>query len=520
MNIASVFASALPVQGALFHAYLGAVFAMATLSLVFWLWLRDRLYPLFSAFIVAGLALTLVHEALPGLQAIQGASRAAQTLAVTQCVFNVVSTAFFAVLFEFRRNWVWAARFFQLVVLLNLVALGASLAGHHEAVMPATHRLALVSTAFGSGFVVCLLGLRRWKYLLPALAYGVPTAIGLVTLAGRVGLLPIEYRIETGSLAWFALRFISLLTLGVAVARRTHEAEAQSRNERMLALDAALQAEAMLERRVSERTDELAQSNRKLTDEVAQRRILERDLQGSLEAQEQVLALQRQFVGMVSHEFRTPLAIIDAVAQSLGRPHAATGADFLPRLAKIRRAVNRLSTLLKNVLAEDRLNTTMPASLRVERVDMRALVQESATLLTPQDGARLRLRLPDAPMPIDADRALMDIVLLNLIQNALKYSAPDRSVGVTVAATDGFVHVDVDDRGPGIAAREQDRIFDKFHRVEVTASVPGTGLGLYLAKEIALQHGGNVVLQGSSAEGSVFRLTVPLSESLQGQDGA
>ena len=513
MNIVTVFASAPPVQGTLFHAYLGAVLAMATMSLVFWAWLRDRLYPLFSAFIVAGLALTLVHEALPALTQALSADRAAQTLAVTQCLFNIVSTAFFSVLFEFRKNWRWAARLFQLVVLLNLVSLLASLAGHHAIVMPATHALALISTSFGFGFVAWLLALRRWRYLLPAIAYAVPTAIGLLTLGGRVGLLPTEFRIDTGGGAWFALRFISLMTLSVAVARRTREAEIARRRERMQALDAALQAEATLEIRVQERTDELAQSNQQLLAEVDRRRMLERDLQHSLEAQQQVVALQRQFVGTVSHEFRTPLAIIDAVTQSLGRPNAATGADFLPRLAKIRRAVNRLSALLTNVLAEERLSTSLPASLRIEPVDVRTLLGESATLLTAQDGARLRVQLPDAAVMVDADRALIDIVLLNLIQNALKYSPAERPVSVAVNAAEGLAQVDVQDQGPGIAPAEQERIFGKFHRSEGSTSVPGTGLGLYLAKEIARQHGGDVTLLHASAEGSTFRLTMPLSNA-------
>ncbi|TPG20658.1 sensor histidine kinase [Variovorax guangxiensis] len=520
MNLFAVFASAPQLQGALFHAHMGVVLAMATMSLVFWLWLHDRLYPLFSAFIVSGLALTVVRDALPNLAHIESEQRAAQTLAVVQCVFNVFSTAFFAALFEFRKNGVWAARLFQAVVLLNLASLAASLCGYHARVMPATNTLALVSTTFGFGFVVWMLALRRWRYLLPALAYAVPTFVGLMALARRVELLPNELHLDTGSPAGFALKFVALMMLGVAVARRTREAEAESRRERTRALDIALQAEAVLERRVQARTDELAKSNQQLLTEVEQRRVLERDLQQSLEAQQQVVALQRQFVGTVSHEFRTPLAIIDAVAQSLARPNAATGADFLPRVAKIRRAVNRLSTLLTNVLAEERLNTTLPGSLRTEAVDVRDLVGESSTLLTAQDAGRLRVQLPDAPVMIAADRTLVDIVLLNLIQNALKYSPVERPVSLAVHAAAGCAHVDVQDQGPGIAPEERERIFGKFHRSEGSASVPGTGLGLYLAREIARQHGGDVTLLDSSAEGSVFRLTMPLSAAGADPDGA
>ena len=513
MNLFTVFASASPLHSALFHAHVGVVLAMAAMSLVFWLWLHDRLYPLFGAFILSGLALTLVREALPNLAAAVSDARAAQAVAVVQCVFNVFSTAFFAALFEFRKNGAWAARLFQGIVLLNLVSLAASLAGHHARVMPATDALAFASTAFGFCFVAWLLLLkRRWRYLLPALAYVVPTFVGLMTVAHRVGAVPNDLHLDIGSPLWFGLKFIALMMLGVAVARRTREAEAASRRERTRALEVALQAEATLERRVQERTDELARSNQQLLAEVAQRRKLERDLQQSLESQQQVVALQRQFVGTVSHEFRTPLAIIDAVAQSLGRPNAATGADLLPRVAKIRRAVNRLSTLLTNVLAEERLNTTLPASLRIEKVDARTLVEESATLLTAQDAARVQVQLPDAPVTVDVDRALVDIVVLNLIQNALKYSPAERPVDVAVHAASACAHVDVQDQGPGIADDERERIFGKFHRSEGAASVPGTGLGLYLAREIARQHGGDVTLLHSSAAGSLFRLSLPMAD--------
>lgn len=491
---------------------MGANFAMAAMSLVFWVWLRDRLYPLFSAFILASLTLALLRDAMPAAWVTLPEGQMDQIVAVTQCTFNVFSTAFFAVLFEFRKNWFWAARFFRLVVLLNLAALGAALAGQHAAVMPAVHQLALVSTAFGFVFVAYLLAKRRWKYLLPALAYAVPTAIGLVTVAGRVGLLPFQFRLDTGSAAWFALRILSLMTLGVAVARRTREAEEEIRRERMHALANALRAEALLEVRVQERTDELARSNQQLLTEVERRRLLELSLQRALEAQQGAVALQRQFVGMVSHEFLTPLAIIDLVAQSIGRSEAAPTPAFTARLAKIRRAVNRLSSLLKNVLAEDRLNSATPAFLRVESVDVRILVWDCASALTAKDAARLHIELPETSVQIDADRALIEIVVRNLVQNALKYSAPEQPVNVVMTTENGLAQLEVRDRGDGIAETERERVFDKFHRSAGSASVPGVGLGLYLSREIALQHGGDVQLLRSSAEGSVFRLTVPLSQ--------
>lgn len=269
-----------------------------------------------------------------------------------------------------------------------------------------------------------------------------------------------------------------------------------------------------LEQEVAVRTAELTQANTKLEQTALERLAMQGLLENSLHTERQTLANQRQFVAMLSHELRTPMAIIDTAAQRLDMVLKSTQPELVPRIDKIRRAVARQLNLLENCLAEDRLSATELA-LHLERVDLRDFLVRNYRGDGLQTMQRIHLDLPVDAQWIECDRHLFDVMLSNLVSNALKYSPDDSKVTIrllanTVDAPHDHISIQVEDRGCGVPPAERERIFDKFRRGEGNQSTSGAGLGLYLARELARRHGGDVVLEPAGAMGgATFTLSLP-----------
>ncbi|MDH6590526.1 signal transduction histidine kinase [Variovorax sp. TBS-050B] len=491
-----------------FGVLLGAAALVVCMNLIFWVWLRDGLYAHYALYVfcIAALSMNRQGFAAEWLLATRP-ERVAQTLLAVNCLFNVVGTAFMARIFQFRRHWVPAARVFDAVVVFNLAAFVLAVAGYHSAIAPWVSAGSAASTLFGALFVCYLLLVRRqFQYLLPASAFATGTVLGLygllkLWLGDRVPGASPDRLYWLGSMA-------HLVLLNAAVADRTRRAERDYRAERERVLAVRLEAEQALESTVARRTAELARTNAALHEEIAARTRLEAQLRQSLEVERQAIAQQREFVSMVSHEFRTPLTVIDGAAQSLDLSRLGTEPVLRQRTERIRRAVQRLTMLIENVLLADRLQPENRV-LRVEDVDMAALARGLCDTFAMPGGSRLALEVQGSLRPVRGDRALIEIALQNLMQNALKYSPPEAPVRIVLRQAGDAVQVDVIDRGPGIAHDDAGRVFEKYFRAETATAVAGTGLGLHLAREIARRHGGDVTLQQTGEGGSTFRLELP-----------
>lgn len=212
----------------------------------------------------------------------------------------------------------------------------------------------------------------------------------------------------------------------------------------------------------------------------------------------------RTFVDMASHEFRTPLAVIDSAAQMLGLTTGPARPEIAGRIAIIRRSVRRLVNLIETCLAGE----------RAEAMAVRVLATSPGEVLAQ---AAERNRLPDWPAPLVAsvgvkgtclaDPDLLAIALDALIDNARRHGREDEPVEISVRAEGGRVVFIVEDRGPGVPADEAGRIFDKYYRGP--SSVPGTGIGLHLVKTIAGLHGGEVAYRPRPGGGASFALAIP-----------
>lgn len=487
---------------------LGAALLAVCMNLIFGAWLRDGLYAHYALYVLCIAALSVNRQGFAAQWFLDARpERVAQTLLAVNCFFNMVGTAFMSRIFQFRRHWPPAAHFFNAVVVFNFVAFVLVLAGHHAAMAIWASAGSTASTLFGTVFVCYLLFVRRqFQYLLPASAFAVGTVLGLYGLLklwlgdGMPGMPP-------DRIYWLGT-MCHLVLLNVAVADRTRRAERDYRAERERVLAVRLEAEQALEGTVVRRTAELQQTNAALHEEIAARARLEARLRESLEVERQAIVQQREFVSMVSHEFRTPLTVIDGAAQSLDISKLGGEPVVKQRTERIRRAVQRLTMLIENILLADRLQLEN-RMLRLEVFDMAALARGLCESFHFPGASRLSIDVREPLPKVRGDRALLEIALQNLMQNALKYSPPERPVHVVLRQTGDIVQVDVIDRGPGVAMADKARIFEKYFRAETASAVAGTGLGLHLSREIAMRHGGDVILHETGTSGSTFRLALP-----------
>ncbi|AWB08773.1 sensor histidine kinase (plasmid) [Azospirillum humicireducens] len=217
---------------------------------------------------------------------------------------------------------------------------------------------------------------------------------------------------------------------------------------------------------------------------------------------------QRQFVLMVSHEFRTPLAIIDSASQLLELEPKLPG-SARPRVGKIRNAVQRMLHLIERCLTDDRLGTAVARPTAFDLVSMLgSLVREMGTSAA---GHRFELHGFDRPVPIPGDRDLLAVVFSNLLENAVKYSPNGGTIRLDLSTGEGQVTVRVADEGIGVNAADAARLFDKYFRASNAAGTTGAGLGLHLARCIVDTHGGGISVASQPGQGADFTVRLPLA---------
>jgi signal transduction histidine kinase len=235
------------------------------------------------------------------------------------------------------------------------------------------------------------------------------------------------------------------------------------------------------------------------------------DLSSTVARLEEVDRLKDEFVAVASHELRTPLASVYGAAITL-KEHDLDPQTRDAMLDVIFHESDRLARIVNDVLWASRLES---GSLRttVESVDAASLAEEVVVDARPRlpTGCSLELISPPGLPPAAADPEKLRRVLVNLVDNAVKYSPDGGRIDVELAASDGQVRFAVRDHGLGIPESEQERIFDKFHRLDpyLQRGVSGTGLGLYICRELVHQMNGRIWVESSAGEGSTFSFELP-----------
>lgn len=227
------------------------------------------------------------------------------------------------------------------------------------------------------------------------------------------------------------------------------------------------------------------------------------------------------FVATVSHELRTPITPIKGYVELLRSKGDSMDADLRQEILRIvAERTDHMSRLIEDLLLAARISSEgqgpVVLGLNLERLDLVQVAKAATADYLNEPDCRLRLELPHEPVMVHADRLRLSQILGNLLSNAHKYSAPPVPVRLKLWRDSRWAKVSVVDRGRGIPGEELERIFDKFHRVEdpMTMSTSGTGLGLYIARELARAMGGEVEALSAPERGSTFTLRLPLVRPL------
>jgi two-component system phosphate regulon sensor histidine kinase PhoR len=242
--------------------------------------------------------------------------------------------------------------------------------------------------------------------------------------------------------------------------------------------------------------------------------LYQRRVQGALDRLREVDRLKNEFIAVVSHELRTPLASVYGAAMTLRRRGLdEAGRDSL--LSVIYSESERLAHLVDQVLWASRLEAGRVETTtgRCNAAELAGGVIAAAQTRLPA-GLSLQLHVDQRVPYVAADSEKAKQVLVNLVENAVKYSPEGGRIDVSVERVDGYVRFAVRDEGLGIPTHEQRQIFEKFHRLDphLTRGVGGSGLGLYICRELVQQMNGRIWLVSEEGRGSTFSFELPLAE--------
>ena len=217
---------------------------------------------------------------------------------------------------------------------------------------------------------------------------------------------------------------------------------------------------------------------------------------------------QADFISMITHEIKTPLASVAAAVDVLEILEKQARPDFVTRIERIRGSVRRIDGIFSRYLQIDRTD-----SARIKPNFLEHSLHEVVSLALRQfTGAKHRLQLhvgDDVRLVCDAD--LVATAILNLIDNAMKYSPADEPVDLSTTLVEGReVIIEVADRGPGVPEELRDTIFERYVRAPEHANIPGIGVGLSLVRNIAATHQGSIEVLDDESGGARFRLTLPV----------
>jgi two-component system sensor histidine kinase SenX3 len=225
--------------------------------------------------------------------------------------------------------------------------------------------------------------------------------------------------------------------------------------------------------------------------------------------------IRNDFVANVSHELKTPVGAISLLAEAL--ESSADDEQAVRRFAKrMHKESGRLAALVQDIIELSRLQGAS-VSREGRAVDINTVITEAVDRSQlPAESKNIRIVVGDrVDATVFGDRDLLVTALRNLIDNAIRYSPENTRVGVGVRSKEGLIAVSVTDQGEGLTPEDQERVFERFYRVDAARSrhTGGTGLGLSIVKHVASNHGGEVTLWSRPGQGSTFTLRLPEMES-------
>jgi signal transduction histidine kinase len=241
-------------------------------------------------------------------------------------------------------------------------------------------------------------------------------------------------------------------------------------------------------------------------------------LEDALTKEQEASSLQKQFISMVSHEFRTPLSIVDGNAQILERRlESLSGEEIRRRLKAIRSAVSRTVSMMEAVLSSNLLKTGR-LDLVPEHFNIKEVIAElCGEQMDISKGLVLDQDIDGLPDEVFLDRKMFILILTNLLSNAVKFGGDPPYVKVSgqtgkeEKTGKSCIFLSVEDNGVGIPENELGLIFDRFYRATTSSGRPGSGIGLSLVHDLTKLHGGNITVESTVGKGSRFVILLPVT---------
>jgi signal transduction histidine kinase len=492
---ASEFPAALAAEGLLLGFIFTLSLVMLLLAIGLCLVFRDLVYLYWLGQLVATVGLWFMVDGLAYRYLDWSDPRDIKILTTTFSILSfAASTIFVNSMFEFKSLHRRLHEFFVGWTVFSLTAcLLASLAGYSQvrAVLMLAN-LPILALMFIA--VVMQMARRHHESLWYGPLFILFLFAAIYNLLTTLGLLPYT---EIGFYGWQVTGLLNLLSMQVALFARVRQTQQRHVNERTKLLAQLTRQNLELEVQVNMRTQSLSQT---------------------LRAVQQAEVQQRQLLSMASHEFRTPAAMIKASLDSLVFLKDSIAPEVATRLTHMRQASVRLVELSNNLIDQDRL-LEMALKPRLLPVDLGRLVVD----VLARYPAPVMSELPQGPVTIEGDAALLSIALHNLVDNALRHGGSidgdTRPVIVALHLQPDWVELQVADFGPGIADEDKQKVFERFHviprrhrRVSDCEAPPpaSSGLGLAIVQSIAHAHGGEALVRDNSPQGAVLVLRLPL----------
>lgn len=478
--------------------YYGGLVVLAMYGLIIYLALRDKRFLIYACYIItAGV----------GMFASNGFGR--QLLWPESPAFDDVSqTAFFSLAAFFAA---WFARkilvthegrawFVQGMRVSEAFFLCSAVLSFLQLVLPGTLGLAnqlLLLNALVMGLLVSIAGVQEYMHQRQDVRFFMIgwlvlwLGVGVATLRAY-GVLPsngfTSYAVQLSTVVEMLFMALALADILQTEHRAYVSAQVQTLQANQALLEVTQASEGKLKQAVQERTAQL---------EIALR--LERNLR------EQYV----RFGSMISHEFRTPLSIIQSQVSLMRKEHERGLNQITKRLEAIGSATQRLTVMFDKWLHSDAIEQSLevlePKPLALQAW-LRTLIQTNPHLLL---NHAVNWQLAAEVDTLVADEYHLGVALTNLIDNAAKYSLADTTITIATQTKTGYVGIAVIDEGPGIAPDSQEKIFTEFFRLAPESQVRGVGLGLSIVQRIVQAHGGHVTLNSTPGQGATFCIWLP-----------
>lgn len=226
----------------------------------------------------------------------------------------------------------------------------------------------------------------------------------------------------------------------------------------------------------------------------------------TLAAERQVKAELRQFLHILGHELRTPLAVIGRAVEMIETLQPDPPQPVANRLETVRNTVTRVDALIQNLLTAERASLEGGQN---QVLDLTGIVSDVVAILAEKHGQnRMRLDCPAQAVPVSGDREMLSTAIINVLDNALKYSPPGSMVEASVSRRSDHAVLRVRDHGIGFPPGQVRRIGERFFRADNAKALQGTGLGLHIVNTIAKRHGGHLEVRNAPGGGAEVTLAV------------